>query len=235
MPAIGTNSLYLHLQHGMIGLGFRIVISCRKRCHEDVFDRNGGSGSIDQHGSRLAVRRNDLIGIVQCSVGQPRNSLERGVQPAIFGSQRGSVVRPKLFDAAAVFGRIVSRIANVVGLGRIAGFAVSSGLRAADESRSEFDGPDAGPAVPMQADGHPCLDSAGRRRVILRRIVRKFFVGHAIGRVVLTHPAPLTRCEIHRQRTITIRLDLQIRSRNILVPGLQFAVGTEIPTRIAGT
>lgn len=92
-----------------------------------------------------------------------------------------------------------------------------------------------GPAVPMQADGHPCLDSAGRRRVILRRIVRKFFVGHAIGRVVLTHPAPLTRCEIHRQRTITIRLDLQIRSRNILVPGLQFAVGTEIPTRIAGT
>lgn len=93
----------------------------------------------------LAVRRSDLIGIVQCSVGQPRNSLERGVQPAIFGSQRGPVVRPKFFDTAAVFGRIVSRIANVVGLGRIAGFAVSSGLRAADESRSEFDGPDAGP------------------------------------------------------------------------------------------
>ena len=218
----------------MLGLGLRIVVRRSERRHKDVFDRDGGSGRIDQHGTRLAVRRSDLIGLVQCTVGLPRNSLERGIQPAVFGSQRGSVIRPKFLDASAVFGRIVSRIANVVGHGRIAGLAVSAGFGATDESRSELDGPDAGPAVPMQADGHPCLDSAGRRRVILRRIVRKFFVGHAIGRTVLTYPVPRTRSEIHRQRTITVRFDLQIRSRNIPGPVLQLAVGTEIPTRIAG-
>ena len=36
---------------------------------------------VDVFGStRLAVRRSDLIGLVQCTVGLPRNSLERGIQ-----------------------------------------------------------------------------------------------------------------------------------------------------------
>ena len=222
MPAERAYTLYLDLQGRILLFSLEIPgmagLIGNQFSHRDTFQGHFHTGVIDILFSRLTLREVDPLGILEATLGSTCDHLGLSIQTAEPGSHRTvSVLADQFNDGSSVLYGLVFRLPDDCRSSTDDRICTDSVSRS--DTGSDLVCPSIRTTVPMQADGHPGLESSILGRIILGRIIRKFAVRHTTAH--LDHPVefPGHRVEVGGQSIDTVRKLLYCRSSGSGYPG----------------